>query len=75
MSEEITRVDLNEKISTNSFFLVPEVGTFELKPFHTTGHLTSISTVAGQNVFSVEIFVPKIAVNAYNFINKLSISP
>ena len=42
MSEEIKTVELNEKISTNSFFLSPGEGTsFELKSFHMAEHLTS----------------------------------
>ena len=41
VSEDITTVELNEKINTDAIFRVPGVGASELKSLHMAGHLTS----------------------------------
>ena len=50
VSEQITTTELNGKICTNSFFLIPGAGTIELKSFHMAGNLTSKISQGPENL-------------------------
>ena len=50
MGENITAAKLKENISKNPFYSCPGAGTFELKSFYLTGHLTSELVLGAGNL-------------------------